>query len=416
MPLALLITLLAAPGAPAPPPQIHLAVVGPGDPVWSLYGHAAMVVKRPKQRLNKAEVFNFGITDWNRPNYVRDFLTGRVEFWGATAPFKKNLARWKREDRDILLYPVQLDPGARRRLVARMRRDVTEDHKHYVYDTFRDNCSTRIRDYLDTFSGGAVYGAIATESTGRSYRDDVRVAYSGWVGLQLLTELVPGISLDAERTSWELAYRPVFLGDALKPVMLADGRALLGDPLVLNRRTGPSPIGGWPHGAQAVIGGAAAVLLLGAWLIGGCGARLRGIVLAMWVGGSTFLGVLLLVVAFGTDWPDMKENWLALAFIPLDALLIWTAGRLVLARRNAGGWARGWIGLRAGTTLVLVLATLVGATDGPVVPRLLALAGLILAARCLGEREVEEVPELRPSLLRTLPDGPPPIPATPRVS
>ena len=108
----LAIALLAAP--PQPPPTVHLAIVGPGDAVWSLYGHAAMVVGKPKQRLRKARVYNFGITDWNRPNYVQDFLTGRVEFWGATAPFAKNLARWKREDRTIELFPVQLDAGATR--------------------------------------------------------------------------------------------------------------------------------------------------------------------------------------------------------------------------------------------------------------------------------------------------------------
>ena len=409
MPFALLIAALLAPGAPPPPPIVHLAVVGPGDAVWSLYGHAAMVVNEPKQRLSRARVYNFGITDWNRPNYVRDFLTGRVEFWGGSASFKENLARWKREDRDIVLYPVQLDAGARRRLVARMERDTTEAHKHYIYDTFRDNCATRLRDYLDTFSGGAVFATTGTTRVGRSYRDDVRAAYSGWVGLQLLTEIIPGISLDAERTAWELAYRPAFLGDVLRPVTLADGRALLGDPLVLYNRKGPDPVGGWPHGAQALVGAAAALLLLLAWLVGGRGPRVRGVVLTVWVGGSTFLGVLLVVVAFGTDWPDMKENWLALAFVPVDALMLWTAGRLVVAGRDAGGWARGWIGARAGSTALLVVASLVGAADGPVLPRVLALAGLVLAARCLGEREApEEVLEKPPSLMRDLPDGPPP--------
>jgi len=379
----LAIALLAAP--PQPPPTVHLAIVGPGDAVWSLYGHAAMVVGKPKQRLRKARVYNFGITDWNRPNYVQDFLTGRVEFWGATAPFAKNLARWKREDRTIELFPVQLDAGARRRLVERMDRDTTDAHKHYVYDTFRDNCATRLRDYLDTYSGGAVYASAGTEPTTSSYRDDVRRAYSGWLGLQLLTELVPGVSLDAPRTPWELAYRPVALGEALQNVVLSSGGTLLGDPVRLHTRKGPDPVGAWPHGAQAVIASAAALLLLLAWWIGARGPRARGVVLAVWAGGSAFLGTLLLVVAFGTAWPDMKENWLALAFLPMDALLWWSAIRLLGSGRRAGRWARGWVAFRLTTTGVLVAVAIVGVSAGPLPPRLLALAGLALAWRCLGE-------------------------------
>lgn len=389
---ALAIALFAGAPAEAPPPRIELAVVGPGDAIWSLYGHAGLVVRRPKQKLRKATIYNFGITDWNKPNYVREFLTGRVQFWGGTANFGENLDRWKREDRTVHLYPVQLPSHARRALQTRLDRDVSAAHKHYLYDTFRDNCATRLRDYLDTYSGGAVYAATGVEPTAVSYRDDVRQAYSGWVSLLLLTELVPGISLDAPRTAWELAYRPVFLGEALKSVSLADGRALLGPPRTLNTRAGPDPIGGWTDSAQAIIAGVAALLMFLAWLAPARGPRTRGVMLAVFAGGSAFLGTLLVVVAFGTDWPDMKENWLALAFVPVDALLLWSALRLLVGGGAAGGWARGWVHLRVATTGLLVLTTLVGITAGPLPPRLLALAGVMLALRCLGTRADPEGP------------------------
>jgi hypothetical protein len=169
--------------------------------------------------------------------------------------------------------------------------------------------------------------------------------------------------------------------------MLSEGLALLGDPQVLNRRKGGDPIGGWPHSAQGVIAWFAAMLLLGAWWIGGRGPRVRGVMLAGWAAGSAFMGTLLVVVAFGTAWPDMKENWLALAFVPLDAMLIWTALRLLAGGGDARGWARGWLRFRVWTSGLLIAATVIGITVGPLPPRLLALAGVLFAMRCLGKIE-----------------------------
>ncbi len=383
MTLALIAALLVTP-ADAADADVYLATVGPGEPVWSLYGHAAIVVRMPKAKMSNARVYNFGITQWPRPNYVRDFLTGRVKYWGARAAFGKNVARWRGEDRDVLLYPLNLDGPAKVALVKRMQRDIQPEHREYTYDTFRENCATRLRDYLDTYTGGAVYAALGEEPTGRSYRDDVRAAYSGALGLLLMTEIVPGESLDAPRTAWEMGYRPVYLGESLREVTLPDGRPLTGEPEVFHTRAGPPTTEGWPHLGQAALLALAGLVALLGWWLGGQGARLRGVGLALASAVSTLLGVVLLGVALITDWPDMQQNWLVLCFVPLDLLLWWSAGRLLWSGRAAGGVARAWLGARGAVVLVVLLAGVLGIVAGPLPPRVLALAGIWLGWRCLG--------------------------------
>lgn len=386
--LAFLFALcLAAPAAAAP--HVDLVVVGPGDDVFTLYGHAGMLVRPDAATpLEQGTLYNFGITSFDRPNYVRDFLTGRVEFWGKPQAFPRNLERWQREDRTVVRHPLNLPPAQARWLAERLAYVTTPERRNFVYDTFRRNCATWLRDLVDEATGGAVYAAVGDAHTEHSYRDDVREAYAGQPVLLLMTEVVPGVELDRPRTLWERAYLPAHLAEALGRVTLNDAegeRPLLGEAEVLRTRAGPDPREGSPQRAQVFLVVLALVLAGMAVVIGRLGPRWRGAVLALYALGAGLVGTVLLVVGATSDWPDMQHNWLLLAVVPLDVCLLWPAARLIGWRRPAGTLARTWLGLRAATTLALVLVTpLFTELRGPLPPRLVALAGLALAWRCLG--------------------------------
>jgi hypothetical protein len=271
-------------------PAIELVIVGPGEDFTTLYGHAAMRVVDDPSRPETARVFNFGITAFDNPDLTREFIGGRVVFWGDVGPYDATLAGWKRDDRTVTRYPVLLGDGARRRLLARLEHDVAPAHRQYIYDTFRENCATRLRDVLDTYSGGTVFATHGGVDGGRAFRQDVREAYSNRSGLLLATELMAGADTDRPRTAWELMYRPEYMAERLVEVVLPGGKPLLGAPAVDHTRQGADPRSGSPHHGQ-VFWGALAVLagLLG-WWIRGRGPRVRGGVLAVAALLSSLIG------------------------------------------------------------------------------------------------------------------------------
>lgn len=398
LPLALIALLFFCSRAPAAP-SIDLVVVGAGDDVFTLYGHAGMLVREDATTpLERGTLYNFGITRFDRPNYVQDFLTGRIEFWGLPQNFARNLERWRREDRTVDRYPLALTESEATWLAARLAYVTAPERRNFVYDTFRRNCATRLRDLLDEATGGAVWAALGEDVMTHSYRGDVRQAYAGRPGLLLLTEVVPGVELDRPRTRWELAYRPAALADGLARVSVpgpAGPRSLLGAPERLHTRLGPDPLQGSPNKGRAFLFVLVGLLSAVAWVVARVGARLRGGVLALYALTALVVGLVLDVVGATTDWPDMQRNWLAVAVVPLDVFLLWPAARLLIWRRNARTLARVWLAMRAATTLALVLVTpLWDAVHGPLAPRLLALAGLAVAWRCLG-RPPSRVPTPR---------------------
>ncbi len=387
-----LIALGLEPAPPPPPPEVPLAervprvelvFVGVSEDVYSLYGHAAMlVVDDPDVPVEDAELFNFGVTAFTEDDYVQKFLGGRVEFWGDSRRYGRQLRRWIKADRTVSRRPVNLSVAATERLITHLRLDITRERRDYVYDTFRENCATRLRDYLDLYTGGAVYGALGPIATGESFRDDVRVAYAGLPPLLLLTEVVPGIELDRGRTLWEQAYLPAALFDGLGMVTTERG-PLLGETIIDHARGGDDPRAGWPLIGQALIAGWAALLLLLALLLPRLSRRVRGAVLALHALAVTGLGLLLIVVGLGSDWPDMQRNWLLLAAPPTDLLLLIPAFALLRNRPAGGGITRAYLGVRLALAALLLVLTPWSAVEGPVAPRLAALFGVVLAWRAL---------------------------------
>lgn len=368
-----------------PERQVELLIFGPGDDVFGRYGHAGIRVIGPG---TADRVFNFGITDWTKPNYIQDFLTGRVRFWGNARPWERSRLSYVKWDRTILRYPLALTPPQVDRIVSRMEHDVEPEHREYVYDTFRDNCATRLRDYIDDATGGAVRRAVEGEPLGPSYREDVRVAFAAFPGLLILTEIIPGLPLDAPRSTWERMYLPSVLGEAMTRVSLTrDGRAvpLTGQPIVDRVREGPDPMTGWPDLGQAILCGVALLLAGAGVALRRASPRRRARFALGWYAVSALTSTVLTVVAIGTVWPDMQENWLLLALPPTDLLL--ARPLVAVARGRSVPWprvVRGYLLFRVVTTLALTgLAPAVSLFAGPVPPRLVALAGLWLFALAL---------------------------------
>ena len=131
---------VALAATPRQPRALELLVFGLDDDVFSRYGHVAVRVIEPDGR---DRVFNFGVTSFNRPGYVAEFLEGRVKFWGKESSWARTLDGYKKADRDIVRHSLRLTPTQANALVARMEHDVLPEHREYIYDTFRENCATR---------------------------------------------------------------------------------------------------------------------------------------------------------------------------------------------------------------------------------------------------------------------------------
>jgi hypothetical protein len=382
---AVLATLLLgqgpASGEPTPGTRVELVTFGPGDQIYSRFGHSGLLVLEPGR---PPQIYNFGLSDFDRRGLIWDFVRGEPLFWVAAQDWAGTLAAYRGDDRSVLLQRLRLDPAQTRALVLALKRAVRPENRTYVYHHFRDNCATRPRDLVDRVSGGRLGRATRGHAEGATLRDLMRRGFAGLTGLLLLTDLLVGRDADREVDTWQASFLPRVLSRA----MAASGVA--GPPRTLYRRRGPDPLAGDPlAGARALWGMAALAGLLAAAMVLWARrrrGRLVGLALLLLVPVPGLLGAGIWVLALLSRLPELRHNELSLVLWGTDLALLgpalaWLRGR----SPGAGRLLRLYALVRlAGLALVLLGHAVGLLIQRPLAPVALALAlalGLWLTLR-----------------------------------
>lgn len=323
--LGLLLTALAQ--APTPPgARVDLYTFGPGEDIFSKFGHAALCVFDENGLSGRC--FNYGTADFSTPGPLTwDVVRGRARFWVSVAPFEEMLRVYLSQDRTIYRQPLPLTSEQAKELRERLETAALPENRHYLYDHFDDNCSTRPRDHIDAVINGALENRSGAH--GASFRELIRESLQDDPFIFVLVDTFLGRSMDRERTEYEAMFLPRILREA---VALHLGV----DPEIVHNRN-PAPAGlSWP-GASLVAWlvthrrGLALGISLGSALLIVLGSR--GASRAFrFVFGALFgtVGVLLLLLAAISPLAELRYNELLLVWLPTDFLLIMDSRRVTI--------------------------------------------------------------------------------------
>ncbi len=207
------LTAVAGQSSPAPPQEaaplpIFLLTMGPDHSViFRKWGHSALCVGD--------QCLNYGVTDFSRPlGLVRDVLEGKAVFWVSVSRYQDLVAAYALHDRSIFRQDLELSVEARQALLARVAHDVVPGQSDYIYDHFHDNCTTRIRDYLDEATSGRLREPIALPTPFTApgeeptFRGHIRRGLYGDPFLLWLTDVGVGSIVDEPVSSFDAMFLP----------------------------------------------------------------------------------------------------------------------------------------------------------------------------------------------------------------
>ena len=151
-----------------PNTKISLLTFGPGNDLYSKFGHSAIRLNDPSQGLDLC--YNYGTFDFDTPNFYGKFVRGKLDYIlsvDRTAPL---LRYYKRTGREVIEQDIILDEVAVQGIAAFLIDNYKPENRTYKYDFFHDNCATRLRDIIeDQLGEQIVYEEIAESD--RVYRD-----------------------------------------------------------------------------------------------------------------------------------------------------------------------------------------------------------------------------------------------------
>lgn len=341
-----------APGG-SPATTIELATMAPGEIYWQRFGHNALLVGGPD-----GVSYNFGYFDFDQPGFLRRFAMGRMLYQALALPAPLDLDGYREEGRSVVLQALALDAVQSARLRAELAEAVRPENRDYLYEYFRANCSTRIRDAIDRAVEGELRRQTAGRSRGFTYRMHAMRLAQGSPWLATVIDLGLGPDADRRLSFWEEMFIPGMLRQYLPAVVLADGRPLVAGERTWYAGTVPPPplLPADRRLPYALAGIALAVLVLSGSrrAAAGSGRWRRGLAVA---GGTWHLlaglaGLVLLLLWTVTDHVAAHGNENLFLLSPLSLLLAWPWWRQAAAGRPAG------LAARALAWLVLVSALL----------------------------------------------------------
>lgn len=218
--------------APSDPYKVFLITMGAGDAVYEKFGHNAIAIF--DTRNGDQVAYNFGVFDFDQPNFIGRFVLGRMLYsLEATRGDEVNAMLdfyIKELDRDLWIQELNLTAPQKQKLAEMLARNALPENKHYLYDYYRDNCSTRVRDVLDSVMDGELRRRWEGEYTDLTFRRHTRVGMQDSPLLYAGLSIVLGPYVDEWITRWETAFIPMRLREMLNEVIID------GEPLVIKEK------------------------------------------------------------------------------------------------------------------------------------------------------------------------------------
>jgi hypothetical protein len=195
---------------------VFVLTFGPGDHPFFKFGHNAILVQ-PNE--GSGLVYNFGTFQFDSPGLIPKFLRGRFKYWLSVSSMEETFASYVSDNRTVEAQELDLTPAQKTALWQSLRENARPENREYLYDYFRDNCSTRVRDAIDRAVGSLLRQA-GQRPVAMTFRADALRMTADFFPEYLGLDLGLGRPTDAPITLWDEAFLPERMRDLLRQVRI----------------------------------------------------------------------------------------------------------------------------------------------------------------------------------------------------
>ena len=365
--LGLCVTIGARAGvltAPGEDLEVSLVTYGPGAIYWERFGHDAI---RIRDRVSgESGDFNYGVFDFEDSTFLWNFARGHMRYMIDAGSSDINQQDYLDMGRSVLEQHLALSAAQAARLRDFLLWNLRPENLSYDYDYLTSNCSTRIRDALNSVLGGALQPVLTARRAPMTYRQQIDRLMAAQPYMMLPMDLGMGPSTDRSLNEWQESFLPMVLARELRSVRIPDGHGGLKALVYSELEIAPNklqPPGALPPNLELPLG--IAGLALGLVMLASR-ARLPALYAFLAVAYLLVAGVLgtvLLALWTLTTHYAAWDNANLLVFNPFAFVLItaaWRSGK----GRDGGRLAQTLVGVQlAAAFLGLLLHVLPGGTQ-----------------------------------------------------
>ena len=184
--------------------KISILSIGEGPSLVDAFGHTAIRIK--DEELKNDVVFNFGVYDFNSPNFYSNFVKGRPEYKLGIQNYNNLIQNYIRQKRYIVEHQLNLDQNSIKIIIDLLVEKLNDPY--YIYDYFRDNCTTRAADIVIDKTNNKFKDEKLESETVFSFRNLIheKINENSWAALGI--DLCLGAIIDKKINTRETFFLP----------------------------------------------------------------------------------------------------------------------------------------------------------------------------------------------------------------
>lgn len=181
---------------------------GAGDEFYTSFGHTAIRVCDTARGLDM--VYNYGTFDFDTPHFYWTFARGKLNYCLSRSSFEDFMLEYRYEGRAVWEQRLRLSEQEVNNLYLMLETNYLPEYRYYMYDFFRDNCATRVRDMV---RGCLCHDRLSPEcrrDTNLSYRNILYQSTEGTLlWWRLAIDMALGVRCDQRCSNYEYMFSPL---------------------------------------------------------------------------------------------------------------------------------------------------------------------------------------------------------------
>lgn len=181
---------------------------GAGDEFYTSFGHTAIRVCDTARGLDM--VYNYGTFDFDTPHFYWTFARGKLNYCLSRSSFEDFMLEYRYEGRAVWEQRLRLSEQEVNNLYLMLETNYLPEYRYYMYDFFRDNCATRVRDMVRDCLCHDRLSPECRRDTNLSYRNILYQSTEGTLlWWRLAIDMALGVRCDQRCSNYEYMFSPL---------------------------------------------------------------------------------------------------------------------------------------------------------------------------------------------------------------
>ncbi len=184
---------------------VSLLTALPGTDIYQLEGHSGL---RIVDSAGRDITVNWGVFDFNSPNFVYRFVSGQTDYECWAYPTEFFIQSYRLEGRQVIEQVLNLDSIQEARIIELVANNLRPENQIYRYNYVKDNCATRPMAMIEAAAGRKLLSDDPAQTT---FRKEMQRYHQLYPWYQFGIDLALGRGIDRPISRRQATFAPVEL-------------------------------------------------------------------------------------------------------------------------------------------------------------------------------------------------------------